>query len=60
VADVVMREELTPFLRAVRQRGCEIQVGVDMVFEQVPLYLELFGFPTTTPDKLRTLARIEY
>jgi shikimate dehydrogenase len=60
VADVVMREELTPFLRAVRQHGCEIQVGVDMVFEQVPLYLELFGFPTTTPDKLRTLARIEY
>jgi shikimate dehydrogenase len=60
VADVVMREELTPFLRAVRQRGCEIQVGVDMVFEQVPLYLKLFGFPTTTPDKLRTLARIEY
>jgi shikimate dehydrogenase len=27
-----------------------------MLFEQIPAYLEFFGFPTTTPDNLRHLA----
>jgi len=60
VGEVVMKEETTPFLRAARARGCDIQPGIDMLFEQIPAYLEFFGFPTTTPDELRRVARIVY
>lgn len=60
VGEVVMKEEITPFLRAAQQRGCAIQVGTDMLFEQIPAYLEFFGFPSTTPDELRRIARIGY
>jgi shikimate dehydrogenase len=60
VGEVVMKQEMTPFLRAAQERGCAIQVGTDMLFEQIPAYLEFFGFPTTTPDALRALARIRY
>ena len=60
VGEVVMKEETTPFLRAARARGCDIQPGIDMLFEQVPAYLEFLGFPTTTPDELRRVARIVY
>ena len=49
-----------PFLRAVQERGCPVQDGTDMLFEQIPAYLEFFGFPTTTPDELRAVARIRY
>ncbi|MBZ6078248.1 shikimate dehydrogenase family protein [Microvirga puerhi] len=59
VGEVVMKQEITPFLAAVRRRGCAYQVGTDMLFEQVPAYLEFFGFPTTTPDDLRTIAQLE-
>ena len=60
VGEVVMREEITPFLRAARDKGCPIQVGTDMLFEQIPAYIEFFGFPTTTPDELRAVARLTY
>jgi shikimate dehydrogenase len=60
VGEVVMKQEITPFLAAARARGCEIQVGTDMLFEQIPAYLEFFGFRTTTPDELRTVAQISY
>ena len=60
VGEVVMKQAITPFLAAAKERGCEIQVGTDMLFEQIPAYLEFFGFPTTTPDRLRALAKIEY
>ena len=60
VGEVVMRQEITPFLRAAREKGCPIQAGTDMLFEQIPAYLEFFGFPTTTPDELRAVARISY
>ena len=55
-----MKNELTPFLAAAQARGCESQVGVDMLFEQIPAYLEFFGFRTATPDELRAVARISY
>jgi shikimate dehydrogenase len=58
VGEVVMKQEITPFLAAVRARGCEFQVGTDMLFEQIPAYLEFFGFPTTTAEQLRAVARI--
>ena len=58
VGEVVMRTEITPFLAAARARGCATQVGTDMLFEQIPAYLEFFGFPTTTAAHLRRLARL--
>jgi len=60
VGEVVLSEEITPFLAAARAKGCSYQVGTDMLFEQIPAYLEFFGFPTATPDELRKLARIRY
>lgn len=60
VGEVVMKQEYTPFLKAAFDKGCKIQVGTDMLFEQIPAYLEFFGFPTTTADELRRLAKISY
>jgi shikimate dehydrogenase len=60
VAEVVMKRETTPFLEAARARGCATQVGVDMLFEQIPAYLEFFGFPPATAQELREVAMIEY
>jgi shikimate dehydrogenase len=60
VGEVVMTAEETPFLAAARARGCAVQIGTDMLFQQIPAYLEFFGFPATTPDELQRLARIDY
>jgi shikimate dehydrogenase len=60
VGEVVLHEEITPFLAAARAKGCEVQVGIDMLFEQIPAYLEFLGFGTATPDELRKLAQIHY
>jgi len=59
VGEVVMKQEITPFLQAAREKGCPIQVGKDMLFEQIPAYLEFFGFGTATPDELREVAQIK-
>ncbi len=58
VGEVVMKEEITPFVAAARERGCRYQVGTDMLFEQIPAYLEFFGFGTTTAEHLRRVARL--
>ena len=60
VGEVVMRTEMTAFLSAASARGCPVQVGSDMLFEQIPAYLEFFNLPTTTPDVLRAVARLQY
>jgi len=60
VGEVAREEQMTPFLRAAKAKGCDIQIGTDMLFEQIPAYLEFFGFPTTTPDELRRVATIVY
>jgi shikimate dehydrogenase len=60
VGEVVMKSEMTAFLKAVQKRGCRFQVGTDMLFEQIPAYLEYFGFPTTTADVLRSVAKLSY
>jgi shikimate dehydrogenase len=60
VGEVVMKQEITPFLAAARARGCEFQIGTDMLFEQIPAYLEFFGFRTTTAEELRAVAQISY
>ena len=56
VGDVVLMPEMTPLLIAAQARGCTVQVGSDMLFEQIPVYLEYFGLPTTTPEHLRRVA----
>jgi shikimate dehydrogenase len=60
VGEVVMKEEITPFLAAARERGCEYRLGTDMLFEQIPACLEFFGLPAATADELRKLSRIHY
>jgi shikimate dehydrogenase len=55
-----MKTEITPLLQAARDLGCRYQVGTDMLFEMIPAYLEFFGFGTSTPDELRSVARIAY
>jgi shikimate dehydrogenase len=60
VGEVVMKEEFTPLLRAAMAKGCPVQVGTDMLFEMIPAYLEFFGFGTSTPEELRSVAKIQY
>jgi shikimate dehydrogenase len=60
VGEVVMKTEMTAFLQAAKNRGCRVQVGSDMLFEQIPAYLEYFGLPTTTAEVLRDVAQLSY
>ena len=60
VGEVVMKTEMTAFLQAAKDRGCRVQIGTDMLFEQIPAYLEFFGFATTTADNLRAVAKLHY
>jgi len=60
VGEVVMRQAMTAFLQAAQARGCRFQIGTDMLFEQIPAYLEFFGLPTTTAEVLRSVAKIAY
>ena len=59
VGEVVLKKETTRFLVAAKARGCRTQIGLDMLFEQIPAYLEFFGFPSASADELRGLARID-
>ena len=36
VGEVVMKQEITPLLKAAQEKGCRTQVGTDMLFEQIP------------------------
>lgn len=58
VGEVVMRTDMTAFLTAAQARGCRVQIGSDMLFEQIPAYLEFFGLPTTTAEELRAVAQM--
>ena len=60
VGEVVMKTEMTAFLNAAKARGCAVQVGSDMLFEQIPVYLGFFGLPVATPEVLRSLATLAY
>ncbi len=60
VGEVVMKHETTAFLAAAIKRGCKVQVGIEMLFEQIPAYLEFFGFRTAAPEELRALAQVSY
>jgi shikimate dehydrogenase len=58
VGEVVMAREITPLLAAAREKGCRIQIGLDMLFEMIPAYLEFFGFGEATPEELQAVARL--
>ena len=58
VGEVVMKQEVTPLLRAARAKGCRTQAGTEMLFEQIPLYLDFFGFGKVTADELRAVAAL--
>ena len=60
VGEVVMKKEMTAFLAAAKARGCAVQIGTDMLFEQIPAYLEFFGYPSATPEELRAVATLVY
>jgi shikimate dehydrogenase len=60
VGEVVMKAETTAFLAAAQKRGCRTQVGTDMLFEQIPAYLEYFDLPSTTAEELRRVAQLSY
>ena len=60
VGEVVLKSEMTPLLEAAAARGCRFQVGTDMLFEQIPAYLEFFGYGTTMPEELRAVAKVSY
>jgi shikimate dehydrogenase len=60
VGDVVLGAGMTPLLQAAARRGCRCLVGTDMLFEQIPAYLDFFGYGNATTDELRALAKISY
>jgi shikimate dehydrogenase len=55
VADCGMKIEMTRLLLDAQARGCRIQKGKEMMIEQSPLYLELFGWPGVPASAFREL-----
>lgn len=45
LVDILMKNQPTPLVRAVRARGLQAQPGFEMLIQQTPLYLEFFGYP---------------
>ena len=44
VVDILMKNQPTPFLKAVRSRGLRAEPGFEMLIQQAPDYLEFFGY----------------
>jgi shikimate dehydrogenase len=55
VADCGMKIEMSQLLVQAQAKGCRIQKGKEMLIEQAPLYLELFGWPGVSADDFRHL-----
>jgi shikimate dehydrogenase len=55
VADCGMKIEMSRLLRQAQEIGCRIQKGKEMLIEQAPLYLELFGWSGVSSDAFRAL-----
>ena len=58
VSALLEQGSVTPLVAAARAKGCRTQVGLDMLFEMIPAYLEFFGFPPATAEELRAGARL--
>jgi shikimate dehydrogenase len=59
VGEVVLKPATTALLAAAKSRGLACVTGLDMLFEQIPAYLEFFGFPSATAAELRETAEIK-
>ncbi|MBV9910604.1 MAG: shikimate dehydrogenase [Hyphomicrobiales bacterium] len=59
VGEVVLKPATTALLAAARLRGLACVTGLDMLFEQIPAYLEFFGFSSPTAAELRETAEIK-
>ncbi len=59
VGEVVLKPATTALLAAAKAQGLARVTGLDMLFEQIPAYLEFFGFPTATAAELRETAEIK-
>ena len=59
VGEVVLKPKMTAFLAGATARGLACLTGLDMLFEQIPAYLEFFGFPSATAAELRETAEIK-
>ncbi|MDR6395521.1 shikimate dehydrogenase family protein [Herbaspirillum seropedicae] len=55
VADCGMKIEMSQLLVQAQALGCRIQKGKEMLIEQAPLYLDLFGWPGVAADDFRAL-----
>lgn len=55
VADCGMKIEMSQLLQQAQALGCRIQKGKEMLIEQAPLYLELFGWPGVSANDFRNL-----
>ncbi len=60
VGEIVLTEANTTFLNADKKRSCLTQIETDMLFVQIPAYLEFFAYPSTTVEELRSVARLHY
>ena len=58
VADCGMKIEMTKLLVEAQRLGCRIQKGKEMLIEQAPLYLALFGWPGASSDEFRELGAL--
>ena len=58
VADCGMKIEMTRLLTLAQEKGCLIQKGREMLIEQAPLYLELFGWPGVSSEQFRVLGAL--
>lgn len=56
VGDVVMKGGKTALLEAAEARGHKIQLGIDMLYAQIPAYLAFFGLPVTDSASLRRIS----
>lgn len=52
VVDILMKNQPTPLLRACHARGIHAQPGFEMLIQQMPEYLDFFGF-TQIADAVR-------
>ncbi len=57
VSDVVLARAATPLLSSAAAKGCRTLAGIDVLYEQIPAHLALFGFPPATSKELRMIVR---
>jgi len=65
VVDILMKNQPTPLLQACHARGIVAHPGFEMLVQQVPEYLEFFGYPAlaaavqANPARVRALFQAE-